>query len=85
MVSNWLCGGASTGGSSILSKILDLASHRALVTGEWYIPGHKLRGFLAESARGEPSKGEVKVEPTGMVLEGEELESMEFWVVLEMG
>ena len=85
MVSNWLCGGASTGGSSSLSKIWDLASHRALVTGEWYIPGHKLRGFLAESARGEPSKGEVKVEPTGMVLEGEELESMEFWVVLEMG
>lgn len=30
------------------SKILDLASHKALDTGEWYIPGHKLIGFLKE-------------------------------------
>lgn len=28
--------------------MLDRASQRALVTGEWYIPGHKLMGFRME-------------------------------------
>lgn len=35
------------------------------MTGEWYIPGHKLRGFLVES-QGED--GEAKVETTEMGL-----------------
>lgn len=30
------------------SKILDLASQRAFVTGEWYIPGQRLIGFLID-------------------------------------
>lgn len=50
--------------------MLDLASQSAFVTGEWYIPGHKLRGFLIEelaSMGGELSKGEENVEATGMV------------------
>ncbi|KAL6991991.1 hypothetical protein U1Q18_010102, partial [Sarracenia purpurea var. burkii] len=65
---NWLCGGASTGGGSrSFSKILDLVSHREFVTGEWYIPGHMLSGFLAASAGGELSKGQATVEATGMV------------------
>jgi hypothetical protein len=87
-VSNSLCGGASFGGSSSLSKMLDLASHRAFVTGEWYIPGHRLMGFRPEDVEfpsllsgGEGlSKGEANVETTGMVLEeGEEFKSMEYW------
>lgn len=51
-----------------LSKILDLASHRAFDTGEWYIPGHKLIGFLIElpaSIGGELSNGEFIVGFTG--------------------
>lgn len=59
------------GGSRRDSKILDLASQRAMVTGEWYIPGHKLRGFRVESVTedaGVTSKGEAKVETTGMHL-----------------
>lgn len=86
-MSNSLCGGASFGGSSSLSKMLDLASHRAFVTGDWYIPGQRPRGFrpLDELAsllsRGEGlSKGEAYVETTGMVLEeGEEFKSMAYW------
>jgi hypothetical protein len=87
LVSNSLCGGASFGGSRSLSKMLDLASHRAFVTGEWYIPGHRLMGFrpadgLASLLTGRRglSKGEANVETTGMVLEeGEEFKSMEYW------
>lgn len=40
-----------------------------MVTGEWYIPGHKLRGFRVESVTdgaGVTSNGEAKVETTGM-------------------
>ncbi|CAA7051884.1 unnamed protein product [Microthlaspi erraticum] len=40
-----------------------------MVTGEWYIPGHKLRGFQVESVTedaGVTSNGEAKVETTGM-------------------
>lgn len=91
-MSNSLCGGASSGGSRSLSKILDLVSQRAFVTGEWYIPGHKLRGFLVEELEsfffGKPSNGEVKVEKMGMGLVGEELDSIEklkFKAVLELG
>ena len=74
--------GASFGGSRSLSNIWDLASHKALVTGEWYIPGHRLIGFLVEVESepltgGELSKGEAKVETTGMVLGDEQLNSME--------
>lgn len=48
-VNNSTCGGPSlAGGSSNLSKILDLASHRAFVTGEWYIPGQRLIGLRTE-------------------------------------
>lgn len=59
--------------SRSLSKMLDRASQRALVTGEWYIPGHRLRGFRIDD---EASigfelglgfwKGEEKVEMTGI-------------------
>lgn len=82
LVSNSLCGGASLGGSRSLSKILDLASQRALVTGEWYIPGHKAIGLrvlgLRVSLTREEllSKGVAKVENTEMVLGDEELKSM---------
>jgi hypothetical protein len=49
LVNNSPCGGPSlAGGSSNLSKILDLASHKAFVTGEWYIPGHRLIGLRPE-------------------------------------
>lgn len=49
LVNNSTCGGPSlAGGSSNLSKILDLASHRAFVTGEWYIPGQRLIGLRTE-------------------------------------
>lgn len=56
------------GGSRRDSKILDLASHRAMVTGEWYIPGQRLRGLrvVSEDGGGVTSKGEAKVETTGM-------------------
>lgn len=73
LVSSWLWGGASTEKSRSLSKILDLASHKAFVTGEWYIPGHKLRGFFWSS---QVSNGEVKVETTGIAFEGQLLESI---------
>lgn len=82
-MSNSLCGGASFGGSRSPSKIFDRASQSAFVTGDWYVPGHKLMGFrdeeLASMAEegGGPSKGEAKVETTGMVLlEGEESKPM---------
>lgn len=85
LLNNSLCGGASLGGSRSLSKILDLASHRAVVTGEWYIPGHKAMGFRSPEpfAGGGFSKGMAKVEATGIVpftgivlLEGEEFKSI---------
>ena len=68
-MSNSLCGGASFGGSRSLSKILVRASHRAVVTGEWYIPGHKAMAFLSGAElepliRGEASKGVVAMEET---------------------
>lgn len=81
-MSNSLCGGASFGGSRSLSKIFDRASQSAFVTGEWYIPGHKLMGFRVEelpsmAEGGGPSKGEAKVENTEMVpLGGEEFKPM---------
>lgn len=81
LVSNSLCGGASIGGSRSLSKVFDLVSQRAIVTGEWYIPGHKLRGFLVEELESfplrEPSNGEIKVEKMGIGVGvvGEEMES----------
>lgn len=71
--------------------MLDFVSQRAIVIGEWYIPGHKLRGFLVEELESlfleEPSNGEVRVENMGMGLEGEELGSIgvDFEGVLEMG
>jgi hypothetical protein len=34
--------------SIIRSKMLDRASQSALVTGEWYIPGHRLSGLRAD-------------------------------------
>jgi hypothetical protein len=34
--------------SIIRSKMLDRASHSALIIGEWYIPGHRLSGFRAD-------------------------------------
>lgn len=71
---NSLCGRASSFGTfDSLSKMLDLASHKALVTGEWYIPGHKLIGFRIEepaSMGGELSNGEFTVETTGSGLYG---------------
>ncbi|PKU84666.1 hypothetical protein MA16_Dca022244 [Dendrobium catenatum] len=52
-------------GSRSLSKILDRASHRALVTGEWYIPGQRLSGFrIDELASMGRSSGDEKVETT---------------------
>lgn len=69
--SNWLCGGASTDGSNSLSNMLDLACHRAFVTGEWYMPGHRLRGLRRDdpaSIGGDSSNGEVSVETTEIVL-----------------
>lgn len=84
LVSNSLWGGASFGGSRSLSKIWDLASHKALVTGEWYIPGHRLMGFLVDVeseplTAAEVSKGDAKVETTGMVVGDEQLNSMDMW------
>lgn len=62
--------------------MLDLASHRAFVTGELYVPGHKLMGFRIEelaSMGGELSNGEVIVETTGIVFveEGSDSWSLE--------
>ncbi|GER31548.1 DNA topoisomerase I alpha [Striga asiatica] len=68
LVSNSVCGGASSGGSRSLSKILDLVSHSAIVTGEWYIPGHKLRGFFL-------FEGE-EIELESQLLRGAKLEKM---------
>ena len=85
LVSNSPCGVASLGGSRSLAKVLELVSHRTLVTGEWYIPGHKAMGFRAWSltqARELLSKGLVNVETTGMVPGEEELNSIssfKFW------
>lgn len=90
LVTNSLCGGASLGGSRSLSKVLVLASQRAVVTGEWYIPGHKAICFRSPEpldGRGF-SKGVVavaKVEETGIVpftgivlllIEGEKFKSI---------
>ena len=72
---NSLCGRPSLGTLDNFSNMLDLASHKALVTGEWYIPGHKLIGFRIEepaSIGGELSCGEFTVETTGIGLEAEE-------------
>lgn len=54
--------------SPSFSYIFDLASQRAFVTGEWYIPGHKLIGFRIEEPASigcELSYGEV-VETAGI-------------------
>lgn len=78
--SNWPCGGASTDGSNNLSNILDLACHRALVTGEWYMPGHRLRGLRRDdpaSIGGDSSNGEVNVETTEIVLSWDSLEAID--------
>lgn len=32
----------------VVPKMVDLACQRALVTGEWYIPGHRLTGLRKE-------------------------------------
>jgi hypothetical protein len=56
------------------------------VTGDWYIPGQRLRGFrpldeLASLLSGGEglSKGEAYVETTGMVFEeGEEFKSIAY-------
>ena len=68
LVSNSDCGGPSLEGSRSLSKMLERASQRALVTGEWYIPGHKLSGFLidelASMCGGDSSNGDANVETT---------------------
>lgn len=75
------------GGSRSLSNILERASHSAFVTGEWYIPGHRLMGLRDEEEEwcpsmadgGGTSKGEANVETTEMmVLDGEEFKSMKF-------
>jgi len=58
----------------MISKILDLASHNAIVTGEWYIPGHKLKGLWVSSPRFEFSSRLGKCEYTEMKFEGEEFE-----------
>lgn len=84
LVSNWDCGGPSRDSSSNRSKMLDRASQSALVTGEWYIPGHKLSGLRSEEPAsmadaGFSSNGEATVETTwiggeapSMALSGEE-------------
>ena len=85
LVNNSPCGVASLGASRSLSKVLGLVSHRALVTGEWYIPGQKAMGFRSwplTQARELLSKGLVNVETTGMVPGEEELNSIssfKFW------
>jgi hypothetical protein len=73
--SNWLCGGASTDKSNNLSNTLDLACHRAFMTGEWYMPDHRLRGLQRDdpaSIGGDSSNGEVNVEITEMFYLGKE-------------
>jgi hypothetical protein len=68
------CGGASTDGSNNLSNMLDLACHKAFVTGEWYMPGHRLRGLQRDdpaSIDGDSSNGEVNVKITEIVLSWE--------------
>lgn len=78
--SNWLCGGASADGSNSLSNMLDLACHRAFVTGEWYMPGHRLRGLRRDdpaSIGGDSSNGEVNVETTEIVLSWDSLEAID--------
>lgn len=81
LVSNSLCGGASFGGSSSLTRTFDFASHRAVVTGEWYIPGHKAMGFRS-TEEASTGGGRLLFEATGIVpftgivFEGEEFESI---------
>lgn len=60
--------------------MLDLASHRAFVTGEWYIPGHRLIGFRIEEPASigcEASNGAVMVEKTGIAFDEESPGSVE--------
>lgn len=59
--------------------MLDLASQRAFVTGEWYIPGHRLIGFRIEEPASigcEASNGELMVEITGIAFDEEGLGSV---------
>lgn len=69
---SWVWGGAWRGGSRRVSKILDLVSQRAAVTGEWYMPGHRLRGFLEGGGCGfwaspsSVSNGDATVPTTGI-------------------
>ena len=82
LVSSSVWGGASRGGSRSLSKMLDLVSQSAIVIGEWYIPGHKFKGFLAEELGTfflvESSNWELRVEKMGIGFEeGEESASIE--------
>jgi hypothetical protein len=68
---NWLCGGTSTYGSNNLSNMLDLVCHKVFVAGEWYMPGHKLRGLQRDdptSIDGNSSNDEVNVKITEIVL-----------------
>jgi len=76
-VSKRVCGGASTGGSTRVSKILDLVSHNATVTGEWYIPGHKPRGLCVSPPGFEFSSSLGKCEYTETKFEGEKVGSIE--------
>lgn len=60
--------------------MLDLASHKAFVTGEWYIPGHRLIGFRIEEPASigcEASNGELMVEKTGIAFDEGSLGSVE--------
>lgn len=59
--------------------MFDLASHSAFVTGEWYIPGHKLKGLRSEDdafmllGSGEKvEETEIGFEFGGSILEEEE-------------
>lgn len=62
--------------------MLDFVSQSAIVIGEWYIPGHKLKGFLLEEVV-EASDWELGVEKMEIWFEGEEPASIE--LNLELG
>lgn len=62
--------------------MLDFVSQSAIVIGEWYIPGHKLKGFLLEEVV-EASNWELRVEKMEIWFEGEDPDSIE--LNLELG